>query len=151
MKPKYIVLHHSLTKDSETVSWGAIRNYHVNTLGWRDIGYHYGIENLRGQAEALVGRMWYERGAHCRDNHMNDLSLGICFVGNFDVDPVPDDQWNVGVRLVGSLCLIHGIPVERIYGHSYFTNRKTCPGELFSVTQFREDVLELVVRESKTM
>jgi hypothetical protein len=148
MNPKYIILHHSFTKDSQTVSWGAIRKYHVETLGWRDIGYHYGIENLRGQMEALVGRMWYERGAHCRDAGMNGQSLGVCFVGNFDENEVPKDQWDLGVRLVGSLCLIHGIPVEKIKGHREYST-KTCPGEMFDLTKFRSDVLELVIQKSK--
>ena len=40
MKPDYILIHSSGTKDSETLSWGAIRQYHIFDNGWIAIGYH---------------------------------------------------------------------------------------------------------------
>ena len=115
MKPDSIVLHHSLTKDGMTVSWNAIRNYHMHKLRWRDIGYHLGIEwigrmhETHRQYEILMGRMLNDTGAHCRG--MNTKSIGICFLGNFDLEKPPLEQWWKGVKLVRSLMEIFDIPM----------------------------------------
>lgn len=142
MKPEAIVIHHSLTEDGQTVSWGAIRRYHTQELGWRDIGYHYGIEMVGGSYEVLLGRMMNETGAHCKQEGMNYKSLGICFVGNFDEIEVPGDQWVVGIKLVTSLCEVLGIGVDKIYGHREFASYKSCPGTNFDIDVFRAGVAQ---------
>ena len=131
-----IILHHSLTKDSDTVSWGAIRTYHKNK-GWKDIGYHFGIEDLRGQTEILVGRMTDRMGAHCSNDNVG--SIGICFVGNFDIIEPPIESWNKGIELVKFLMRTYGI--TRVVGHTELNPYKTCPGKLFNLDKFRDELL----------
>jgi len=148
----YIMLHHSLTKDGATVSWQAIRRYHKETMGWRDIGYHFGIEligdnpppsplNLRGELkggyEILVGRPLDQEGAHCVG--MNQKAIGICFVGNFDESEVPPEQWKKGIELVRSLLKLLDIPIRYVVGHRDYA-AKTCPGKLFDMDLFRKEL-----------
>jgi len=137
MKPEYIILHHSLTADGQTVSWDAIRRYHTQKLGWRDIGYHFGIEQIGEGYEILLGRMMNEVGAHCRQRAMNRRSLGICFVGNFDIVPPPAEQWDMGLKLVRCLMNVFDIPRENVRGHREFAPYKSCPGKRFSMELFR--------------
>lgn len=136
MQPSQIILHHSLTRDSATVSWGAIRDYHVRHNGWSDIGYHFGIERLRNQIEILMGRFPNRSGAHCRGNNM--ASIGVCFVGNFDADPVPDDQWQMGVKLCQYL--MKTFHIQTVHGHCEINPQKTCPGKLFNLNKFRKEI-----------
>jgi hypothetical protein len=143
MIPSFIIIHHSLTKDSQTVSWSAIRRYHVHQLGWLDIGYHFGIELVGGNEgyEILVGRMMDETGAHCRHKSMNRKALGICFVGNFNERRPPERQWRAGVRLVRCLMRMFNIDETNVLGHCEATeDHRTCPGEKFDMNEFRADV-----------
>ena len=136
MKLKKIILHHSLTKDNETVSWGTIRRYHMN-MGWKEIGYQYGVELLRDDYEILIGRMADEVGAHTKG--YNTGSIGICFVGNFDLTEPPKESWNLGLRLVRFLCRTYNIEKKNIFGHRDFAD-KTCPGLLFDVNRFKKEL-----------
>lgn len=137
MKPEYIILHHSLTQDSRTVSWDNIKKYHTETLGWNDIGYHFGIEQIEDDYQILVGRMMDEAGAHCRQNSMNSRSLGVCFIGRFNLTPPSRKMWDLGVRLVSSLQHVFGIPRDQVFGHRDFATYKTCPGNAFDMGEFR--------------
>lgn len=137
MTPEYIILHHSLTTDGATVSWAAIRRYHVQTLGWRKIGYHFGIELIGDRYEILTGRLMTETGAHCRENMMNSRSLGVCIVGNFDIAPPEMEQWQTAVELVRSLCAVFSIPAKNVLGHTELAPYKSCPGVLFDLDAFR--------------
>lgn len=141
MIPRYIIIHHSLTKDSMTASWSAIRRYHIYENGWVDIGYHFGIELLGNDFEIFAGRMMNEQGAHCRHKGMNRKSLGICFVGNFDDNKIPDRQRRKGIILVRSLMEIFNINSDRVLGHNEVAqDNRTCPGNLFDMDDFREQV-----------
>jgi len=138
--PEYIVLHHSLTRDGQTVSWNAIRRYHMQDLGWRDIGYHFGIELIGDHYEILAGRMVGEPGAHCKEEGMNKKSVGICFLGNLDLEPPPQRQWELGLKLVRSLVDIFDIPREKVAGHREYAAYKSCPGTRFDLDRFRKEI-----------
>ncbi len=133
MKPEYIIIHHSLTKDSNTVSWSAIREYHIKVKHWRDIGYHAGIELINGEYIILAGRPITAPGAHCLEKEMNSKSLGFCFVGNFD------NETPCGEMLVKAAAYIKGwmeafsIPTGRVQPHHLYAPYKTCPGKMFRI------------------
>lgn len=144
----HIIIHHSFTKDGKCVDWSAIRRYHVETLGWLKVGYHFGVELVGDHHEVLVGRWIDETGAHCRDLNMNTVGIGICCVGNYD-DEVPVlGMWSTTVELVNRLVKEFNIPIENILGHREVqemaeilpNHRKTCPGRTFNMDKFRSDV-----------
>jgi N-acetylmuramoyl-L-alanine amidase len=133
-KPNGIVIHHSLTKDSNTVSWDAIKKYHTETMGWDDIGYHFGVEYVTGSVKILTGRPILYAGAHTRE--FND-SIGICVVGNYDTDALEKDKFDALVDLTVQLLeeYPHLTP-KQIYKHSEWAGYKSCPGKRFPWSDF---------------
>ncbi len=149
MKPEFVIVHHSATRDSGTVSWGAIRRYHTDTLGWSAIGYHAGVEMTTDPgagltAETFMGRPWHVNGAHCRHAGMNRKGLGVCLVGNFDEVAPPPAQLERAAELVDMWCRLFSIPLDNIKGHRDYHPSKTCPGNLFDLDAFRDQVAALL-------
>ena len=67
---------------------------------------------------------------------MNDKSIGVCIVGNFDdADEaramLTDGRLVTAVRLVNRLANMFNVPAGRICPHRQFAPYKSCPGKFF--------------------
>jgi hypothetical protein len=149
MKIDYIMVHHSWTEDSGTVSWPAIEKFHKETQGWNDIGYHAGVELVTDNLElakyryqALMGRSLKEQAAACPQKDMNLRALHVCCIGNYDLGAPPQELLEVLVhRIVKPWMVMFGILPVNIVGHRDFNPTKTCPGKLFDLNVLRGMVL----------
>ncbi len=138
-KPTTIVIHHSATKDSGTVSWGAIEKYHIETQGWSDIGYHAGVELIGDSAYALSGRPEWAIAAAVKENLMNALGLHVCVVGDYDVDIPSDVVLKVlAERVVKPWMKKYNIVTNNIKRHHDYASYKTCPGVKFPMDKLRK-------------
>ena len=140
MKPEYIIIHHSLTKDGVVVDWNAIEKYHKNELGYKDIGYHFGVERKGNKYAVLTGRAENEVGAHTKQEGMNYNSHGICIVGNYDNERPPEIALDLLVDKCIMLCQKYDIPPNNIKAHHDYATYKTCPGKMFPMSELRERV-----------
>ena len=96
------------------------------------------LEN--GQYEIISARLPDSVGAHCIENHMNYQSIGICLIGNFDYKAPEKEQWDLAVSLVKALCYLLDIPRKNVRGHRDYANYKSCPGNMFDMAKFREEL-----------
>lgn len=168
-KPTWVILHHSYSVDGQTRNWDAIRRYHMSfryqgeiitesqwaallaegkTSGlekpWSDIGYNLGIENVNGKLTVLPGRPIGAPGAHAVG--FNTRSVGICLIGNYDLDPPSEDRLALLASLCRQLQLEFAIPRDQVIGHRETYPKlnppepvqKTCPGSQFDLTAFRK-------------
>jgi N-acetyl-anhydromuramyl-L-alanine amidase AmpD len=126
-----IVMHHSATKEG---SPEAFANYHVGTLKWPGIGYHYVIDK-KGNAykcNPISNVSYHAAGA-------NYNSIGICLVGNFDIENPTDAQMKTAVELVKEIK--QNMRIKRVIGHREVKGtKKSCPGKNFDMNKFRERI-----------
>lgn len=142
---KWIVIHHSATSSGSAAVFDKMHR----EKGWDELGYHFVIGNgtQSGNGQVEVGGRWTRQkwGAHAKtpDNRYNDFGIGICLVGNFDLDrPTPQQQQALS-RLVAHLMRTYNIPASRVIGHSD-TKPTDCPGRNLSLAQVRRDALRLL-------
>lgn len=126
MRPiEEIIIHCTGTVPSDLTTVEAVRRYHVNTLGWKDIGYHYLIY-LDGSIHQ--GRPIDQAGAHCK-NH-NQRTIGICYVGGLDVNKKPKDTRTLrqvaAIRQLVQSLKVCFPTIKKVSGH-YMYDNKPCP------------------------
>jgi len=138
-KWKYIVIHHSATDEGSSLQFD---RYH-QSRGWEGLGYHFVIDNgtkgkQDGQIEVSPRWLKQQDGAHCSDGNMNERAIGICLVGNFNIETISDKQLDALVYLTGKLRRYYAIPLKRIMGHGQVYGAKTdCPGKKFPWAEFK--------------
>jgi N-acetyl-anhydromuramyl-L-alanine amidase AmpD len=130
---RYIVIHHSATPTGSADEFDRMHR----AKGWDELGYHFVIGNGTGSGNGAVeiGGRWTKQkhGAHAKipgHPEYNDVGVGICLVGNFDVTRPTEAQMASLAKLVRFLMDRYGIPRARIFGHGQL-KPTDCPGKNF--------------------
>ena len=112
-----ISLHHAYSKNCTVED---IDRWH-KARGWCKIGYQFVIykdgTTVRGREENAVGAHTYGQNSH---------SIGICVVGNYDEEEMPEAQKNAVIELIKYLKGKY--PITKIIRHSDVNNTR-CPGK----------------------
>ena len=132
-----IIIHHSASGSAVTTV-EKIRKWHVEGNGWSDIGYHFVIYP---NGSCHKGRHINKTGAHCKGH--NKGSIGICVVGNFEVEPTQQYQEAGLVNKIEELLEQYNLTWKDVYGHREL-GKSACPGtSLFKfLVRVREEKLD---------
>lgn len=131
---KHVVIHHSAT-DSGTAK--GLDRYHREVRHMENgLAYHFLIGNGRGMrdGEVNVGGRWIEqiKGGHLASDGLNETSIGICLVGNFDEGRPSKKQLAVLRELVIYLLDRCQLGLDAVKTHQEINTVFTrCPGKKF--------------------
>lgn len=118
-----IIIHCTANRAGCGLKAADIRRYHKEARGFRDIGYHYVVDE-DGTVER--GRAISQPGAHCKGH--NAHSIGVAYIGGLDANGQPCDtrtreQKTAMTKLIFNLCKMYHCGVV---GHNRYAN-KACP------------------------
>lgn len=133
-----IAIHHTVSNPmmEPAAALRGIQNFHMDTRGWCDVGYHFLV--------SLDGRVWEGRpirylGAHV-GGHNTD-NIGVSFIGcfhpsggceSFPPQVPPDEMVQAGADVVAGLAQIYDIAItpDSVKGHRDHSGASTsCPGD----------------------
>ena len=136
---RWIVIHHSATAFGSAEQFDRAHRQ----KGWDELGYHFVIGNGAGSGDGQIepGPRWSKQkwGAHTKtpDNQFNDFGVGICLVGDFDVQRPTPAQIQSLTRLVAYLMKTYRIPADHVIGHGD-AKPTHCPGLHLHVADIRQ-------------
>ncbi|MGH7151847.1 MAG: peptidoglycan recognition protein family protein, partial [Planctomycetota bacterium] len=147
--PRRITVHHSGRRSSGLAGADVAREIrgiqrdHQVRAGWADIAYHFVIDR--------TGRLWEGRplslqGAHAGNDAANRGNIGVCLLGDFDVEGPTAEQRQALRDLVLRLESLYGIPPGEVFAHHRIRAAQglgstNCPGRhlLATVDGLRRD------------
>lgn len=142
-KWKFLVIHHSATDGGNAQG---MDRYHREERNMENgLAYHFLIGNGRGMAdgEIAIGRRWLEQlnGGHLASESLNEKSIGICLVGNFDVRrPTPKQMASLEI-LVNYLMRRCQLNRSALKTHQQINPIHTrCPGRHFPSKNFAKQI-----------
>lgn len=134
---RWIVIHHS---DTKTGSAAAFDRYHKDVHHWDELGYHFVIGNGTGSRDGQVevGPRWSKQkwGAHAGVKEFNELGIGICLVGDFDITRPTPAQMQSLTQLTAWLMVSYHIPASHVIGHRD-AKSTNCPGRYMDIPALR--------------
>lgn len=119
---RYVVIHHSAVDVDSTAQ--SIADYHVNTLGWREIGYHFRI-GWSGEID-YVGDIETARANVYGRNHE---VIGCCIPGDWSKRIPPEPALRSAAIL--TRYLLYRCPQAEVVGHYEIAlpaSPTSCPG-----------------------
>ena len=140
---KYIVIHHSGTHSG---SARGMDRYHREERHMENgLAYHFVIGNgsSMGDGEVFVGRRWTDQlaGGHVASESQNKVALGICLVGNFDVNKPTLKQMKVLNALIDALLARCDLSAKDVKTHQQINVMHTrCPGMNFPANAFLKEL-----------
>jgi N-acetylmuramoyl-L-alanine amidase len=143
---RWIVIHHSASPSGSM----AVFDKEHRAKGWDGVGYHFVIGNgtNSGDGQIEITPRWpvQKWGAHAKtlDNRFNEYGIGICMVGNFDVERPTPAQVKSLTRLTAWLMQTYRIAPQNVLGHRD-TKPTDCPGNFVNVGTIRQAASQAIV------
>lgn len=142
---KHIVIHHTGTRVGTAV--GIDRFHREERRMENGLAYHFLIGNGRGMGdgEIHVGNRWKHQlqGGHLSSYALNQVSIGICLVGDFQKTKPTRKQMEQLEALVRYLMERANVPASRVTTHTLIHPKHTlCPGRHFPQTSFKKSLTE---------
>jgi len=141
---KYIIVHNSGTRQGNARIFD---NYHRRVRKMQNgLAYHFVIGNGKssGNGQIEIGNRWTRQinGGHVASNYLNDISIGICLVGDLNRDLPTKSQ----MEALDELCTYLRGRVGKVKGkqaivkgHKEINPKPTdCPGDRFPLSFLRK-------------
>ena len=141
---KYIIIHNSGTRQGNARIFD---NYHRRVRKMENgLAYHFVIGNgaSSGNGQIEIGPRWTRQinGGHVASNYLNDISIGICLVGDLNRDLPTKAQ----LEALDELCSYLRNRVGKVKGkaaivkgHKEINPKPTdCPGDRFPLSFLRK-------------